>query len=148
RIFIQAIQRRQIGLELRGCVLPTRRAADLHSTQQHIGERLTGGLRCTLQAQIQQFRQGDGNLVNGHDRTLRRCFSIRTRTIVRSARPKLQRRFPAYGILGTICRSSKERVNVVTVETMPRSSAGQIPAGVADYFWGEAYERRTLEDAL
>lgn len=39
-------------------------------------------------------------------------------------------------------------MDVVTVETMPRSSAGQIPAGVADYFWGEAYERRSLEDAL
>ena len=31
---------------------------------------------------------------------------------------------------------------------MPRSSAGQVPAGVADYFWGEAYERRTLEATL
>ncbi|HRW46628.1 MAG TPA: ATP phosphoribosyltransferase regulatory subunit, partial [Caldilinea sp.] len=36
----------------------------------------------------------------------------------------------------------------MTVETMPRPGAGQIPAGVADYFWGEAYERRTLEDTL
>jgi ATP phosphoribosyltransferase regulatory subunit len=39
-------------------------------------------------------------------------------------------------------------VDVVTVETMPRSSAGQVPAGVADYFWGEAYERRSLETTL
>lgn len=31
---------------------------------------------------------------------------------------------------------------------MPRSSAGQVPAGVADYFWGEAYERRSLETTL
>ncbi len=29
-----------------------------------------------------------------------------------------------------------------------RSSAGQVPAGVADYFWGEAYARRTLETTL
>ncbi len=29
-----------------------------------------------------------------------------------------------------------------------RSSAGQVPAGVADYFWGEAYERRQLEATL
>lgn len=29
-----------------------------------------------------------------------------------------------------------------------RSDAGQVPAGVADYFWGEAYERRTLEALL
>jgi ATP phosphoribosyltransferase regulatory subunit len=36
----------------------------------------------------------------------------------------------------------------VTVETMPWSSAGQVPAGVADYFWGEAYARRTLETTL
>lgn len=36
----------------------------------------------------------------------------------------------------------------VTVEAMPRSSAGQVPAGVADYFWGEAYERRSLEATL
>ncbi len=36
----------------------------------------------------------------------------------------------------------------MTVETMPRSSAGQVPAGVADYFWGEAYARRTLETTL
>lgn len=31
---------------------------------------------------------------------------------------------------------------------MPRSSAGQVPAGVADYFWGEARERRNLETTL
>lgn len=29
-----------------------------------------------------------------------------------------------------------------------QSSAGQVPAGVADYFWAEAYERRTLEATL
>lgn len=39
-------------------------------------------------------------------------------------------------------------MEVVTIETMPQSSAGQVPAGVADYFWGEAYERRTLEATL
>jgi len=36
----------------------------------------------------------------------------------------------------------------VTNSTTRRTSAGQIPAGVADYFWAEAYERRSLEDAL
>mgnify|MGYP001382763547 FL=1 len=29
-----------------------------------------------------------------------------------------------------------------------RSSAGQVPTGVADYFWGEAYARRRLEATL
>lgn len=36
----------------------------------------------------------------------------------------------------------------MTVDTAPRSSAGQVPAGVADYFWGEARERRDLEATL
>ena len=36
----------------------------------------------------------------------------------------------------------------VTHSSNSRPGAGQIPAGVADYFWGEAYERRGLEDAL
>lgn len=36
----------------------------------------------------------------------------------------------------------------MTVDTVPRSSAGQVPAGVADYFWGEARERRHLEATL
>jgi len=29
-----------------------------------------------------------------------------------------------------------------------RSTAGQIPRGVADYFWDEAYRRRELEHTL
>lgn len=36
----------------------------------------------------------------------------------------------------------------MTIERATRSSAGQVPAGVADYFWGEAYERRQLETTL
>lgn len=41
-----------------------------------------------------------------------------------------------------------ERTRVVTIQFTTRSSAGQVPAGVADYFWGEAYERRQLEATL
>jgi len=36
----------------------------------------------------------------------------------------------------------------VTYEIKAQSSAGQVPAGVADYFWGEAFERRNLETTL
>lgn len=36
----------------------------------------------------------------------------------------------------------------MTIEMTTRSSVGQVPAGVADYFWGEAYERRKLEATL
>lgn len=39
-------------------------------------------------------------------------------------------------------------VQVMSLATLTRSSVGQVPAGVADYFWAEAYERRTLETAL
>ncbi len=35
--------------------------------------------------------------------------------------------------------------DLVKGEPVARSSAGQIPAGVADYFWAEAYARRRLE---
>jgi len=62
--------------------------------------------------------------------------------------PEVAKPFSSLWYTRKDCRSSKEGVNVVTVETMPRPGAGQIPAGVADYFWGEAYERRTLEDTL
>ncbi|MFZ1768657.1 MAG: ATP phosphoribosyltransferase regulatory subunit, partial [Caldilinea sp.] len=36
----------------------------------------------------------------------------------------------------------------MTFEMTTRSSAGQVPTGVADYFWGEAYARRRLEATL
>ena len=38
--------------------------------------------------------------------------------------------------------------SLVSNSTTRRTGTGQIPAGVADYFWDAAYERRSLEDTL
>jgi ATP phosphoribosyltransferase regulatory subunit len=51
-------------------------------------------------------------------------------------------------VYSKIVKQMTKRTSVVTIQLATRSSAGQVPAGVADYFWGEAYERRQLEATL